>query len=50
MSEVTDHGPDDYVILSGTRVRELLSKGVDLPVEFSRSEVASILMDYYQSE
>lgn len=50
MSEVTDHGPDDYVILSGTRVRELLSKGVDLPVEFSRPEVASILMDYYQSE
>ena len=50
MCEVTDHGPDDYVILSGTRVRELLGKGVDLPVEFSRPEVASILMDYYQSE
>ena len=49
MREVTDHELDDYVILSGTRVRELLSEGVNLPPEFSRPEVASILMDYYQS-
>ena len=50
MCDVTDHGLDDYVILSGTRVRELLSQGVDLPPEFSRPEVANILMDHYQSQ
>ncbi|MBH97512.1 MAG: sulfate adenylyltransferase [Rhodospirillaceae bacterium] len=50
MREVTDHGPDDYIILSGTRVRELLSQGIELPAEFSRPEVANILMDYYRSQ
>jgi sulfate adenylyltransferase len=36
-------------MLSGTKVREMLSKGMDLPPEFSRPEVAKILMKYYQS-
>jgi len=49
MRDAPDHGPDDFVNLSGTKVREMLSKGMQLPVEFSRPEVAQILMEYYQS-
>ncbi len=49
MSSVPDHTKDDFVFLSGTKVRELLTAGEDLPTEFSRPEVASILKDYYQS-
>ena len=50
MRDHPDHTKDDYVFLSGTKVREMLSNGEDLPVEFSRPEVAKILMDYYMSE
>ncbi|MBK5964951.1 sulfate adenylyltransferase [Thiocystis minor] len=49
MCEAPDHTKDDFVLLSGTRVRELLGSGVAPPPEFSRPEVAQILMDYYQS-
>ncbi len=49
MRDHPDHTKDDYVFLSGTKVREMLSKGEALPVEFSRPEVAEILMKYYQS-
>jgi len=48
MREAEDHVPEDYVILTGTRVRELLSKGISPPPEFSRPEVARILMDHYR--
>jgi sulfate adenylyltransferase len=44
------HKKEDFVFLSGTKVREMLSKGEDLPPEFARPEVAKILMEYYQSE
>lgn len=50
MRDHPDHTKDDYVFLSGTKVREMLSNGEDLPVEFSRPEVAKILMDYYMSQ
>jgi sulfate adenylyltransferase len=50
MREAPDHGPEDYVILSGTRVREMLVEGVALPPEVARPEVAQILMDYYRAE
>ena len=43
------HKKEDFVFLSGTKVREMLSKGEDLPAEFARPEVARILMGYYQS-
>ncbi|MHC4401776.1 MAG: sulfate adenylyltransferase [Planctomycetota bacterium] len=43
------HKKEDFVFLSGTKVREMLSAGQDLPPEFARPEVAKILMDYYQS-
>jgi len=49
MRDVPDHTPEDFVLLSGTRVRELLGSGVAPPEEFSRPEVAKILMTYYQS-
>ncbi|MDH3512215.1 MAG: sulfate adenylyltransferase [Gammaproteobacteria bacterium] len=50
MREAPDHKPEDYVIVSGTRVREMLSQGVALPPEISRPEVSKILMEYYQSD
>ena len=50
MGSVTDHTKDDWVFLSGTKVREMLAAGQDLPPEFARPEVAKILMGYYQSE
>jgi sulfate adenylyltransferase len=43
------HKKEDFVFLSGTKVRAMLSDGEDLPPEFARPEVARILMDYYQS-
>ena len=49
MRDHPDHTKDDWLFLSGTRVREMLSRGEALPEEFSRPEVAEVLMKYYQS-
>jgi sulfate adenylyltransferase len=49
MREAPGHTPEDFVNLSGTKVREMLGKGLPLPEEFSRPEVAKILSEYYQS-
>ncbi|GKT07747.1 sulfate adenylyltransferase [Desulforhabdus sp. TSK] len=49
MRDVPDHTKDDFILLSGTKVRAMLSEGQAPPPEFSRPEVAKILMGYYQS-
>ncbi|MCW9025442.1 MAG: sulfate adenylyltransferase [Gammaproteobacteria bacterium] len=49
MNEAPDHEKDDFVLLSGTKVREMLGQGIAPPKEFSRPEVAKILIEYYQS-
>ena len=48
MNEAEDHTKDDFILLSGTKVRQMLGEGIAPPPEFSRPEVAQILMDYYQ--
>lgn len=48
MREAPDHTLEDFVLLSGTAVRDMLGKGIAPPSEFSRPEVAQILMDYYR--
>ncbi len=41
------HAPDFHIALSGTKVRELLSTGANLPPQFSRPEVAEVLREAY---
>ena len=41
------HGAEDRVLISGTRQREMLSAGEDIPPEFSRPEVVAVLKEYY---
>jgi sulfate adenylyltransferase len=43
-------GKDDKIFLSGTKVREMLKNGELPPEEFSRPEVAKILMEWAQRE
>jgi sulfate adenylyltransferase len=41
------HGKDDRLLLSGTKLRKMLSEGEQPPAEFSRPEVVAILQKYY---
>ena len=42
------HPPADRLMISGTKLREMLAAGELPPVEFSRPEVLRILMEYYK--
>jgi sulfate adenylyltransferase len=44
------HPDESHLFLSGTKVREMLSRGESPPHEFTREEVAEILIDAYQKE
>jgi sulfate adenylyltransferase len=42
------HGKEDRLLLSGTKLRKMLSEGTEVPDHFSRPEVLKILQAYYQ--
>ncbi len=41
------HGKDDRILLSGTKLRKMLSEGEEVTTKFSRQEVLDILREYY---
>ncbi len=41
------YGKEDWMFLSGTQVRELLTAGKELPEEFTRPEVSKVLLKGY---
>ncbi len=46
-SKTCFHGKKDRLMLSGTMLRKMLTKGETVPEEFSRPEVLAILKKYY---
>jgi len=42
------HDKEQHVFLSGTKIRDMLARGEELPAEFTRPEVAEILRRHYQ--
>ena len=48
-SRTSPSEPSERIFLSGTKVREMLSNGELPPPEFTRPEVATILMNHYRS-
>ncbi len=44
------HASDNHVVLSGTKVRQMLAAGEVPPIEFSRPEVAQVLIESMRTE
>ncbi len=49
MREAPNHDVSDFMLISGTKLRQMLSRGEVPPAEISRPEVAQILIDHYQN-
>ena len=49
-SKTCPHSDEFHIYLSGTKIRETLSKGETLPKEFTRPEISKILTDYYEKD
>jgi len=47
--QTCEHGDEDHLTISGTRLREMLAAGTRPPEQFSRPEIIDILMDYYST-
>lgn len=43
------HEPEQRLLLSGSKLRKMLSEGEEVPEQFSRPEVLAILRRYYES-
>ena len=43
------HGKEERLMLSGTKLRNMLSAGEEVPENFSRPEVLEILREYYEA-
>ena len=48
-SRTCPHGPASHLHLSGTAVRAMLQRGEPPPPQFSRPEVARLLVDGYKA-
>jgi len=44
------HDKEHHVSISGTKQREMLAAGEDIPPEFSRPEVVAVLQDFYRNQ
>jgi sulfate adenylyltransferase len=44
------HPDEDHLLISGTRLREMLAKGERPPEQFTRQEIADILLNYYRDK
>lgn len=46
-SRTCPHDASHRLLLSGTKLRKMLSEGTEVPAEFSRAEVLAVLREYY---